>query len=156
MSALTMVANVFSWPPLRLRHVRGGMDRSRPVLTFCSVTKPTGRSLDKLPFVRNDISRRGQKNDCRDVVEHASFILLLISVVPWPFARKLVPRYWNVSASSNGALSKRTVWRCSLVMRVDMALVFKAVIPTAAVCSLTALNRPYFYSKTQYHRSNRG
>ncbi len=37
-SALTVVAHVFSWPPVRLRHVRGGVGRRRSL-----VSSPSGR-----------------------------------------------------------------------------------------------------------------
>ncbi len=37
-SALIAVAHVFSWPPVRLRHVRGGVGRSRSL-----ISSPSGR-----------------------------------------------------------------------------------------------------------------
>ncbi len=39
-SALTVVAHVFSWPPARLRHVRGGVRRRRSL-----VSSPSGVAL---------------------------------------------------------------------------------------------------------------
>ncbi len=49
-SALIVVALVFSWSPVRLRHMRGGVGRRRSliILTFgtsCSMTKPAKPSL---------------------------------------------------------------------------------------------------------------
>ncbi len=44
-SALIVVAHVFSWPPVRLCHVWGGMGRSRPLMS-----SPSGRSYGRSPF----------------------------------------------------------------------------------------------------------
>ncbi len=47
-SALVVVAHVFSWPPARLRHVRGGVGRRKSLISSPSgrlATRPTQRSL---------------------------------------------------------------------------------------------------------------